>query len=177
MIPKPVMDAVYAVSLKLNNSGVKWAVGGDLGQAFRNVEVTPSNVEIITDKAGSEMFQSIVSDFSPSEMKLVERREPRDAKIEGKEIPLHSQSYFFDFKVGKVPVLVHGNLRYKVGEWEWGDALEFDPETINMVGKRIPVVPIVLMRDLYKGLGWYDRMRLIADALSRQQFGEYGGVE
>jgi hypothetical protein len=174
VIPEPIMDATLVASKKLNNSGIFWAVGGDLGEAFRAVEVTPKDVEIITDKEGAEAMHSLFSEFKPTELKLVERRESRDAKVEGKELPLHSQGYFFEFMIGEVPVRVHGDLKFKVGEWEWGDALEFEPEIINLVGTRIPVVPIVIRRDLYKSLGWYDRMRLIAEALSRQQFGEYG---
>ena len=172
-IPKPVMDAVLVISKKLKDSGVKWAVAGDLAEAMRAVEVKAKDVEIVTNKDGAEKILSVMSDFKPSELRLVERREPRDAKVEGKDLALYAQSYFFEFKIGETPVMVHGDLRFKVNDWEWGDPLEFEPDIVNMVGVHIPVEPIVLRRDIYKSLGWYDRMRLIAEALNRQQFGEF----
>jgi len=63
---------------------------------------------------------------------------------------------------------VHGDLRIKVGEWEWGDPLDFEPEYVYVVGVKVPVVPLKLKTELYLGLGWMDRVRKINEAMARR---------
>ena len=63
---------------------------------------------------------------------------------------------------------VHGDLRIKVGEWDWGDPLDYEPEYVYVVGVKVPVVPLQLKTELYMGLGWMDRVRKISEANARR---------
>ena len=61
---------------------------------------------------------------------------------------------------------VHGDLQFKVDDWDWGDVLEFDPEYVYVVGAKIAVVPLSVKYELYRSLGWIDRVEKIRLATS-----------
>jgi hypothetical protein len=60
-----------------------------------------------------------------------------------------------------------------VGDWDWGDPIEFEPDYVNVVGVNVPIVPLKLKSELYTGLGWTDRAAKIHEAVmrSRHMFG------
>ena len=60
-----------------------------------------------------------------------------------------------------------------MGEWDWGDSLEFEPDYVYVVGVKVPIVPLKMKRELYTGLGWLDRASKIHEAVirSRHMFG------
>ncbi len=58
-----------------------------------------------------------------------------------------------------------------------GDSLDFEPDYSFVVTERIPIVPLRLKQELDLGLGWLDRLELIAVALaSGQHHVAQGGV-
>lgn len=63
-------------------------------------------------------------------------------------------------------VKVHGDLQFKVDDWDWGDVLEFDPEYVYVVGAKIALVPLSVKSELYQNLGWIDRVEKIKQAIS-----------
>jgi len=161
------IDAVVLVNGTLRNSGAVWSIGGDLADAMREVDVRPESVELFTDEGGASKIHNAVRGYKPTELKVVEQRLPRDAEIEGAKRPVFIRSHFFEFAVGGVDFSVHGDMQYKVGDWEWGDALDFIPEEINIVGEKFSIVPLVFRIDLYRGLGWTDRADAITRAIAR----------
>ena len=88
-----------------------------------------------------------------------------------KNIPFIIRSYYFEFEVDGIKVKVHGDLQFKVGEWDWGDKFEFIPGSIYIVNKKTSLVPLYTIYELYQSLGWADRAEKITDVtVSRQRF-------
>jgi hypothetical protein len=77
------------------------------------------------------------------------------------------------FDIGGSRLDVHGELQIKVGNWDWGDPLDFEPDHVYVVGVKVPIVPLKMKSELYTGLGWDDRARKIHEAVvrSRHMFG------
>lgn len=60
VIKKAFIDGILAIYKKLNDSEVTWAVGGDLGEAMRRVEVEPDCIEILTNEEGiKKIFEKV----------------------------------------------------------------------------------------------------------------------
>ena len=87
--------------------------------------------------------------------------------VEGKEFPVYVKSLFAHFMLGAVEVNAHSDYRIKVGEWEWGDRLEFEPVEMNLAGGLIPIMPVRIASEIYLTLGWTDRANRISDAVRR----------
>lgn len=106
-----------------------------------------------------------MKDYSPTEIRYVEKRLSRDAAINGRDYPIYTRGYYFEFQINTVKVKVHGDIRYKVDEWNVGDILEFDPEYVYIVGEKTAVVPLALKYEMFKAFGWKDRVEKIAEVL------------
>jgi hypothetical protein len=91
----------------------------------------------------------------------------RKAFFEKKEYPVYARSYYFDFTLNGVKVKVHGDLQFKVGNWEWGDKLEYTPEHVSVVGTKTAIVPLQVKYELYQTLGWADRAEKISQVINR----------
>ena len=55
-----------------------------------------------------------------------------------------------------------------MGDWDWGDPIDFEPEYVYVVSVKVPAVPLELKKELYRGLGWYDRVSKIHAAMARR---------
>ena len=61
----------------------------------------------------------------------------------------------------------HSEYQIKVGEWEWGDPLEFEPVETNLAGVMIPLMPVRIASEMYLMLGWMDKANMISTAVHR----------
>jgi hypothetical protein len=165
IIKKAFIDSLLAIHKKLKDSEAKWAVGGDLGEAMRRVEVEPDCIEILTNKEGVKEIFEKVKDHNPTEVKFLEQKLSRNAIIKGQDYPVYIRSHYFEFYINGVKVKVHGDLQFKVDDWDWGDVLEFDPEYVYIVGAKTAVVPLSVKSELYQSLGWIDRVEKIKIAI------------
>jgi hypothetical protein len=166
-VEKKFMDGLPAFIECLRSTDVRWALGGDLADAMRGVDLSPEFAEIYTDKHGAATIHDAVRTYHPSELKLVEQRLPRDADVGGKPYPIYVRSHFFEVTVKNAPLRVHGDLQYKVGEWPWGDVVEFNPEPLSLVGEMLNIVPMNFRLDLYRSLGWKDKVDAINVAIMK----------
>jgi len=99
----------------------------------------------------------------------VEKKLAREADVEAKMLPVYVKSYYAELTVDGAKVEIYGDEQLKVWEWDWGDPLDYVPEMMNVLGTRVPVVPLRLKSELDLGLGWFDRVELISDAVMRAQ--------
>jgi hypothetical protein len=106
-------------------------------------------------------------EYESTPVGTTERRLSRDALINGTTYPVYTRSNYTEFKIGEVAVKVHGDLQYKVGEWRWGDVLEFWPEPLSLVGTMVSIVPLTLRLQIYGSLGWTDKVDAINAAIER----------
>lgn len=161
------MNVILAIAESLKNTDVSWSIGGDVADEINGVELTPTVLEIYTSKDGAATIREALGKFKPTELRIVEHKLPRAATYDGKKYAVLTRSQYFEFKVDSVNVKVHGDLQFKIGDWEWGDPLEFTPELLYVVGKKITLVPAILRLDLYKGLGWTDKVNALTNSLSK----------
>lgn len=64
---------------------------------------------------------------------------------------------------------VHGDYQLKVGEWDWGDPLIFETDSVILLGLDVPLMPLRLKSEIYITLGWLERATLISEAFKRAQ--------
>lgn len=168
LIPVSYVDALLTFNSKLEGRDIAWSVTGNLGEALRTVHVEPDYVDIVTNSVGAEQIFQAVQEYTPSEIQQVTETLPRKAVVDEKEYPTSVRSYFFKFKIGSVEFRIHGDLQYRIADWDWGDKFEFDPDYVYIVGQKISVVPLTIKYNLYRGLGWTDRAEKIMKVLHRK---------
>ena len=77
------------------------------------------------------------------------------------------RSRFGELTIDNMPVEVYGDPQIKVGDWDWGDPIDYQPSHTYVVRQKVPIFPLRLKSELYLGLGWLDRIELITVALTR----------
>ena len=166
LVPQPILRTASKILEKFKGGiAAKWAIGGDAGEVMLGVNVTPEHIEIITTKEGCEEIVKALAEYQPSAPVMVEREHPRKAEIDGAMLPVYTRSYYSELRIDGVKVEVHGDEQIKVGEWDWGDPLDFKPEYAYIAAGKLPLVPLTLKSELDIGLGWLDRVKLISDAV------------
>lgn len=169
VIPKQYIDALVILNQKLEAKNVRWVVSGDLAERLRVVQVEAECIEIVSSKEGVERIFQLVQEFKPQPITFQTRLLSRKAVIDGTEYPVYTRSHYFDFDLNTVKIMVHGDLQYKVDNWDWGDILEFAPEYVSVVGKRIAVTPLSVASELYHNLGWTDRAQKIRKVVEKNR--------
>ncbi len=164
-IPQNYVYVLLTLQSKLDDKNIKWVVNGDLAERLRLVKVDPDFVEVVTSKDGASQINQAVQEFKPQKAGVQTKQLSRNAVIGGKEFPIYSRSHCFEFMVKDVTVKVEGDLQFKVGNWDWGDVFDFEPEYVCVTGKKIAVTPLAILYDLYQMLGWMDRVEKISKIL------------
>lgn len=162
-VPKQYVDALLILHEKLEDKNIKWIVNGDLAECLRIVKVEPDCIEIISTFEDAQKIFQAVQEFMPHKITFQTKKLLRNAMVDGKEFPVYVKCHFFDFKINNVKVKVEGDLQFKVGEWGWGDIFEFIPEYVYVVGKKVAVTPLLIAYELYRNLGWIDRVEKIRE--------------
>jgi hypothetical protein len=168
VVSQPILNATIALGQKLNDCSERWGIGGDTGEILSGVNVRPNHITILTTAKGCEEASKKLRAFHIDGPRSLERQLERNAEIDPKPLPVKVKSLSSQFRVEGERVNVHGDLQIKVGDWDWGDPLDFEPEYVYVVGVKVPVVPIELKTQLYMGLGWADRVKKISEAMARR---------
>jgi len=172
-LTKPLLDATIMIGKALTNCTNKWAIGGDVGEVISGVNVQPNRIAILTTREGCDEITRKLAKFQIEPSRIIERELERDAKVDLKLLKVRIKSYAARFDIEGSRLDVHGDLRIKVGDWDWGDSLDFEPDYVYVVGVKVPIVPLKMKSELYTGLGWMDRVSKIHEAVmrSRHMFG------
>ena len=163
------IDVLLKIHNTLENEQIEWALGGEIGEALQTVQVEPDCIEIVTSKEGAEKIFLKVKQFSPRSITLQTNTLARNANIEGIEHQIYVRSYYFDFFLDCVKIKVHGDMQYKINDWDWGDKLEFTPEYVNVTGVKVAVVPLEVTQEIYKNIGWADKLQKIEPIVKRRK--------
>ncbi len=161
VIPPGYVQAILKLHEKLEGKGVEWALGGSLGEALRTVKAEPDCIEIVTSKMGARQIYDAVIEYNPTAVSETVQELPRKTSFQGKDYPVYTKSYYFEFAIDGIPVKVHGDLQYRVNDWEWGDILQFEPDTVFIVNRKTSVVPLQVQYEIYQSLGWTDKAESI----------------
>jgi hypothetical protein len=168
VVSKPMLEATIKVGELLKDSSTKWAFAGDLGEILFGVNVQPDHMTILTTSTGCDELSNTLAAFQTSAPRLTERQITRSAEIDLKPLRIAMKSYSSNFNIHGQNLDVHGDLQIKVGDWDWGDPIDFEPEYVYVVSVKVPVAPLELKQELYRGLGWYDRVSKIHAAMARR---------
>lgn len=173
VLSKRLLDSTTTIGKVLEGCPNKWAISGDVAEVISGVNVEPNHVTILTDRAGCDEISRRLAKYSIAPASVVERRLEREAKIGLQSYAVMIKSYLARFDIEGSKLDVHGDLQIKVGEWDWGDPVDYEPEYVYVVGVKVPVVPLQLKSEIYSGLGWRDRAAKIHEAVvrSRHKFG------
>jgi|GEM_PF-1494034 hypothetical protein len=168
LIPSKYVSAILKIHEEIGQNAL-WALGGDLAEALQSVRVEPDCIEILTSKEGAEKIHAAVEQFDPQQITYQVQELAQKALIEGKEYPVYTRSYYFEFFVDGIKAKVEGDLQFRVGNWEWGDTFEFVPYIVYIVNKRTSVVPLYVNYELYQRLGWADRVDKITWVIANRR--------
>src|SRR6266702_3483291 len=161
VLDKLLLEATIAVGNLLKDCQLKWAFAGDIGEILNGVNVQPEHLTILSNVVGCEEISKKLEGFQVEASRQVETQIKRNAEIEPKPLPIIIKSYRSKFNIKGQRLDVHGDLRIKVGEWDWGYPFDCEPEYVYVVAVKVQVVSLELKTQLYRGLGWYDRVSKI----------------
>lgn len=168
VLTKPLLEATMRVGELLKGCSAKWAFAGDLGEILFGVNVQPDHLTILTTSAGCDELSKTLAAFQIHAPKITEIQIKRSAEIDLKPLPIAVKSYSSSFNIQGQRLDVHGDLQIRVGGWDWGDPLDYEPEYVYVVNVKVPALPLELKQELYRGLGWYDRVSKIHAAMARR---------
>src|SRR2546428_254931 len=173
VLGKPLLDATIIIGKALMDCKNIWAIGGDVAEVVSGVNVQPNHIAILSTKDGCDEIAQKLADYQVEPPHMVERVLDRDASVDLRLHKVRIKSYTSRFDIEGSRLDVHGNLQIKVGDWDWGDPLDFEPDYVYAVGVKVPIVPLKMKSELYTGLGWTDRATKIHEAVvrSRHMFG------
>jgi hypothetical protein len=174
VLSQPLVKAASKIAPLLKDLGPMWAMGGEAGEIMAGVNVKADMLEIVTTKAGCDGICTRLAEYLTLAPAVVEKKLERSADVDGKLYPILVRSYYAELTVDGVKVEIRGDEQIKVGDWDWGDALEFTPDYTYMAGVKVPLFPLSLKSELYLGLGWLDRVGLITQAVSLKQHHQPG---
>ncbi|MDA4114302.1 MAG: hypothetical protein OK474_09670 [Thaumarchaeota archaeon] len=176
-LTQPLLKTVIMLGDALKDVNAKWAIGGDAGEIIKGVNVKTDYLEILTTKEGCNEISERLSEYLTLEPATQEKKLGREADVDAKMYPVYVKSHYAELTINKVRVEIYGDEQIKVGEWDWGDPLDFEPDYSYIVGAKVPIVPLRLKSELDLGLGWLDRLELISIAImSGQHHLSEGGV-
>jgi len=133
------------------------------------VQVQPTQIEILTDGAGVTKISAALSSYEATPVVVTERKLDREAELDFKKHPIFERSSLTEFTSKGARVRVHGDYQLKVGDWDWGDSLVFETDSVDVLGLDVPLMPLRLKSEIYITLGWLDRATLISEAFRRAQ--------
>jgi hypothetical protein len=176
VLSEPLLNATLKLAELLRECKPKWAMSGDAGELFSGVSVSADHLSILTTAEGCEEISRKLAENLVQTPGMVERKLDREANIDLKPYPVQIKSYEARFQIDGQRLDVYGGLQIRVGEWEWGDPLDYAPEYVYVGSEKLPVVPLRLKTELYIGLGWMDRVKKINEAMTRRHHGPgFGG--
>lgn len=174
VLSQPLVKAASKIAPIIKDVAPMWAMAGEAGEIMAGVNVKADHLEIVTTRAGCDEICARLAQYTTLAPAQVEKTLERGADVDGKLHPIAVRSYYAELTVDGVKVGIHGDEQIKVGDWDWGDPLEFTPDYTYMAGVRVPLFPLALKSELYLGLGWLDRVKLITDAVSLKQHHQPG---
>jgi len=174
MVKPKILQVMLEAVRTLKGLDARWALGGDASEVIQGVNASALSLEFLTfgEESTRAVHRALGGLFSgektPHELEEREITLKRIAEIGEESRPVFVKSLHSKFQSGDVPIEIYGDPRIKIGDWAWGDPIEFEPALVYVVGERIPVMPLRLRSDIYFGLGWLDRVHLIHEADKRK---------
>lgn len=159
-----VLRAATRFVKELGDIKVKWAIAGDTAEMVSGTDIETDHLEILTTLIGTTMICRALAESVTKGPSLLETRLERDAHVSGKTLPVHIRSRYAELELDGVRIQLYGDLQYRVGAWDWGEPIDYEPDYVQLAGYKVPVVPLALRTELATSLGWSDRAGLTSGA-------------
>ena len=123
--------------------------------ALQNVDVSPRDIDILTDRRGAFQIGELLKDYEIRKVGLT-----RSEKL---------CSYLGKFQIEGLEVEVIGDIQAKTSEGEW--TKQFRPKrkiTLNLKNMKIPASPLEVELKAYKILERTERVQKIEEVLKKK---------
>lgn len=155
VISRKFLDVLAIILDLLRNQKISWVLVGSTSLVLQGVNVSPKDIDILTDKKGALLINQLFKKF-----------EVKPVKFSRSEM---FESYFGEFNITNVKIEVMGNLKSKYGK-KWVSQLNRikSPIFVNFKGLKIPVSSLRDQFNAYEKLGRkkdYLRVRKIKEFL------------
>lgn len=155
MVSKKIKDALKIVCRKLKDKSIDWVLVGSTNLALQGVDVTPHDIDILTDEKGAFSISELLGDH---EVRKVEYKESENLA-----------SYLGEFRIDGIKVEVMGDLKIKRPDGTWYRELVIRGAKKAKVGEmEVPLYPLEKELEGYKILGRVEKVREIEKALRRE---------
>jgi hypothetical protein len=140
MIAKDAIECLQILCARVSNQDITWVLVGSTSLALQGVDVTPRDIDILTDEAGAYKINELLKDC---EVKPVAYR-PSDTV----------RSYWGEFRVNDVKVEVMGDYQERVrGKWQGLSSRLATPVIIQLGGMQLPVSSLEAQLRSYESAG------------------------
>jgi len=150
MKKQKIIAVLRVLNKKFKDKPIKWMLAGTTGLALQGVEISPNDIDILTDKEGAFQINELLKEYEVKPIKF------RRSKI--------FESYFGKFKINGVEIDVMGNLRVKLDNgWV---LVKLDSNVVEMKEMEFYVYP------LHKALKAYKILERKKDSIRVQKIKE-----
>jgi len=140
MISESIIGALKILSERLGSLNLSWVLGGSVSLALQEVNVTPGDIDILTDKPSAYRINHLLKDC---EVKPVEYQ--RSDTV---------QSHLGEFVINDVKVEVMGDYQEKVkGKWQDLNSRLTWPVILQFEGMHLPLSALSDQLYSYEALG------------------------
>lgn len=129
MIPENIRQTLLRL-IKVIPDNVPWAVDGSCSLSLQGIDVTPHDIDILTDSVNAYNIERVLEDFSVRKVKYGETEQWR--------------SHFGIFQVNSVKVEIIGDLQ-SFRDGKWSDVQNTETvgiEYVDIGDARVPVVSL-----------------------------------
>jgi len=124
--------------------------------ALQGVEVTPRDIDFVTDKQGAFKIRELLKDYEIKKVELTKTEK--------------FSSYLGKFRIEGLEVEVIGDFQAKTSKGKWTES--FKPKrkiTLPLEEMKIPASPLDVELKAYEILGRAERVQKIRETLERKQ--------
>jgi len=156
MIDQQFVKVLRIIVNRLENKGINWVLGGSLNLALRGVEVTPRDIDLVTDKQGAFKIGELLKDYEIKKVELT-----KTEKL---------SSYLGKFRIEGLEVEVIGDFQAKTSEGKWTESFKPKRKTILLLEEmKIPASPLDVELKAYEILGRMEKVQKIREILEKER--------
>jgi hypothetical protein len=140
LISEKIIGALRIVSERLTNKNVRWTLVGSLSLALQGVDVSPNDIDILSDKTGAYLIGDLLKDYG-------------NKPVEFKEVAM-VRSYLGEFCINEIEIEVMAEYQEKVeGQWkDLGSRLD-SPILVQIGTLSVPVSSLLSQLQSYASSG------------------------
>jgi len=155
MIDHRFFNALRIIVSKLKNTDTNWALGGSLNLALQGVDISPGDIDILTDRQGAYRIGKLLKDFEIKKIELTKSE--------------RFSSHLGKFSIEGLEVEVIGNLRVKTSEGRWIRLHKPEQKAVlKLEDLVIPVSPLEEEIRAYEIFGRTRTVEKIREAISKR---------